>query len=149
MRLQFQPVQPAASFEYLAEGGVWKSGLDQSRAEILVSGAAPEFSVRYHRELSQWVLVETDAGFPSTQIGIRTASRPEGPWSSFRPLYRIPEMQGANAGRIFCYEAREHPELSRSPDLLSVTYVCSASSFGRQIGDVSLYRPRTILIPLR
>jgi hypothetical protein len=140
---------PATSLEYLAKGGVWKSGLNQSGAEILMGNAAPEFSVRYHRELSQWVLVETDPGFPPTQIGVRTASRPEGPWSSFRPLYEIPEMHAANAGGIFCYEAREHPELSRSPDLLSVTYVCGSLSFGRQIGDVRLYRPRTILLPLR
>jgi hypothetical protein len=140
---------PTASLEYLANGGVWKSGLNQSGAEILMGNAAPEFSVRYHLEISQWVLVETDPGFPPTQIGVLTASRPEGPWSSFRPLYEIPEMRAANARRIFCYEAREHPELSRSSELLSVTYVCSSLSFARQISDMRLYRPRTVLVPLR
>ncbi|MGO9455188.1 MAG: DUF4185 domain-containing protein [Candidatus Binataceae bacterium] len=140
---------PAASLEYLARGGVWKKGLNQFDAEIIIEDTAPEFSVRYHAEISRWVMVETDPGFPATQIGVRTASHPEGPWSSFRPLYEIPEVRAANAGGVFCYEAREHPELSSSSDLLDITYLCSSLSSGRQVQDLSLYRPQAISLPLR
>ncbi|MGO9606533.1 MAG: DUF4185 domain-containing protein [Candidatus Binataceae bacterium] len=143
---------PAASVEYLARGMVWKKGLNRLDAEIIIDNAAPEFSVRYHAEIAQWVMVETDPVFPATEIGIRSASHPEGPWSSFRPLYEIPEMRvvaTANPEGVFCYEAREHPELASSPDSLSITYACSSLSWQRQVGDLTLYRPQAISLPLR
>jgi len=140
---------PESSVEYFAKEGYWRKGLRQTDAEVVIEDAAPEFSVRYHPDIARWVMVETNPSFPPKQIGTRTAPQPEGPWSAFKPLYEIPEMQAPNADDVFCHEAREHPELSTSPNRLTVTYVCSSLSFGRQVDDLNLYRPRAISLPLR
>jgi hypothetical protein len=71
---------------------IWKKGLDQKGARVLVDAEAPDFSVRFHSALWQWVMVQADSAFPAREIGIRRADRLAGPWSSFRALYDIPEM---------------------------------------------------------
>ncbi|MGH7780560.1 MAG: DUF4185 domain-containing protein [Candidatus Binataceae bacterium] len=142
---------PAAGIEYLDSASGWKRGLNERDAQIIVGGVAAEFSVRYHPEIARWVMVQTDPGFPASQIGVRTADRLQGPWSTFRPLYEIPEMRGATARaeRVFCYGAKQHAGLSSSLNSLSITYVCSSLSFERQIRDLALYRPRAIELHLR
>src|SRR5580658_682041 len=138
---------PASGVEYLSAAGSWKSGLDERDAQVVIAGAAPEFSVRYHPEIAQWLMVQTGPGFPAGRIGIRSAERLEGPWSAFHPLYEIPEMLAASAARaedVFCYAAKEHIEMASSPDSLCVTYLCNSLSFARQTHDLNLYRPRVI-----
>jgi hypothetical protein len=140
---------PAANLEYLASQGVWKKGLDQLDAAVLVAAGAPDFSVRFHRALSKWVMVQADSDFPAREIGIRTADRLAGPWSGFRALYDIPEMHAASRpADIFCYAAKEHIEFSSAPDSLTVTYACNLLSISRLANDTTLYRPIVIHLPL-
>jgi hypothetical protein len=102
---------PATSVEYLTAHGTWKKGLDQKDARVLVDAGAPDFSVRFHPALWKWVMVQTDSAFPAREIGIRTADRLAGPWSSFRALYDIPEMPAASRpADVFSYAAKEHLE---------------------------------------
>lgn len=134
--------------EYLDNSGNWKRGFDVADAKVLIDDAAPEFSVHYHPALKRWVMVQTDSKFPPTQVGIRTAETVEGPWTPFKPLSGIPEMEAPNRDAdTFCYAAKEHIEFALGSTLY-VTYVCNSLSLAKQVRDLSLYRPRILRLDL-
>jgi uncharacterized protein DUF4185 len=138
--------RPAESLEYLAAGGEWKAAPIRGDAEEIVARGQADFSVRYHSEIGKWVLVQQQSGFPSGQIGIRTSTELEGPWSPFRSLMDEPEMRHHRSHRthrkgIFCYAAKEHPSFESVPGTLVVTYACNSLSFLKLIADMSIGRP--------
>jgi hypothetical protein len=77
----------------------------------------------------------------SAKIIMRTAERPEGPWSDPEIIYRAPEPSWDKT--YFCYAAKGHPELS-APDELLVSYVCNSTDFAKMAGDARIYKPRFI-----
>jgi hypothetical protein len=153
----------SGALEFLAEDGSWQPGLDPARARVLMDDTASEMSVRHHPELGRWLAVYSypvdppDAA-PSDAVWIRTAERPEGPWSERRLLFRVPELHPSWLGGFDeaagCYAAKEHPQLAREGRLV-LTYVCNLFArpgeapgpvLRRLLVDMDLYRPVPVAI---
>lgn len=79
------------------------------------------------------------------RIMARAAHNPWGPWSPPVPLFTVPGL--AADRRLMTYAHKAHPHLSAKGELL-VTYVINSSDFGQVLGDVKLYRPRFVSIPI-
>lgn len=141
--------RPAESLEYLTADGKWRPAPIRADAKKLVVRGQADFSVRYHAESGKWVLVQQAPGLRSSQIGIRTSSGLEGPWSPFRSLVGIPEMRTRRPRhkRIICYSAKEHPSFESVPGTLVVTYTCNALTFRSLVADMSIYRPVVVRLP--
>jgi hypothetical protein len=157
-----------ARLQYLAEDGHWKAGHHAADARIVMNDDASEMSVHFHSEIGRWIAVYSFPdvsdgaadGPPSDRVQLRTALRPEGPWSAPVTIYRVPELStDPAAGRdpnTFCYAAKEHPQLARDGELI-LTYVCNLFTrrgedpfgvLGRLLGRMDLYRPRVVALPL-
>jgi hypothetical protein len=83
-----------------------------------------ELSVHRDQTTGRFVSIQMQGLFVSdakTRVALRTASRPEGPWSALTPFYRPSESQLGDVGNLAAYAAKAHPE-QRGADLL-VTYV--------------------------
>ncbi|HKP58275.1 MAG TPA: DUF4185 domain-containing protein [Polyangiales bacterium] len=94
------------------------------RAEPLIAGGQIEFSVHYEARLRCFVQIQMSGLFvsdPNTAIVMRTAPRPEGPWSAPQRLWKPPAPPGTDASKLLAYAAKAHPE-QRGGDLV-VTYV--------------------------
>jgi hypothetical protein len=79
----------------------------------------------------------------SPEIQIRTAPRPEGPWSDPVTLFTCPEARWKKG--YFCYAAKAHPELDPTGRTLVISYACNSFSFADAVGDLRIYRPRFIV----
>ena len=106
----------------------------------LFSGAATEMSVSPFQDGFAAV---TSAPHLSPDIQVRTAPRPEGPWSLPVTVFTCPES-GWKKG-YFCYAAKAHPELDRGGRSLVISYACNSMSFADAVGDLRIYRPRFIV----
>lgn len=115
---------------------------DFDRAEALFRGAATEMSV--HRQGDRFLAV-CSAPLLSPDIQVRTAPRPEGPWSEPRVVYRCPDAAWKKG--YFCYAAKAHPELSAADELV-ITYACNSRDFWDLFRDLRLYWPRFVRIRL-
>jgi hypothetical protein len=93
---------------------------------------------------SVWIMVHSEPPL-GPKIFVRTASRPEGPWSVAKAVYRAPEVDRDKS--YFAYAAKGHSELSRPNELL-ISYLVNAHDFGAMAKDASIYRPRFIRLPL-
>lgn len=89
-------------------GSAWVADLAQSKA--VVPGSTSGFSVMYSESLKSYVSVKVPAF--SKIIELRTAQRPEGPWSTPVTAYTAPSG---------IYAAYLHPELSKD-NTLSISY---------------------------
>ncbi len=121
----------------------WRAAPIRDDAEELVALGQTDFSVRYHRKMAKWVMVQQQSGFATGQIGTRTSERIDGPWSPYRSLMSIPEMHTSRTRhqRIFCYAAKEHTSFESVPGTLVVTYTCNSLKFRNLVADMSIYRP--------
>ena len=79
------------------------------------------------------------------RIFVRTARRPEGPWSDRRAVYHITDLDAK--AKHFPYAAKGHAHLSRAGELL-ITYVVNPHDFWKMVGNASIYRPRFVRVPL-
>lgn len=119
----------------------WVPHASLSGAPAVVFGdAQTEFSVSFDAEHERFVLVQTE-GFGGTTIGIRTAPRPEGPWSRRTTVFRPPESDRAG---VLVYAAKAHPQLEGEG--LVVTYASNATDFGVLVADETLYWPRFVRV---
>ncbi|MFB3896046.1 MAG: DUF4185 domain-containing protein [bacterium] len=109
------------------------------RSSYLFNALAPEYSVNYIPYLKQYVCVYTELGM-SEKIILRTAAKPQGPWSQPHTIYRCPEVSWNTT--YFCYAAKAHPELSLSSDELVITYVCNSNDFWQMAADSRIYFPK-------
>lgn len=153
--------------EYLAQDGRWKAGHHATDARILMDDDASEMSVRFHPEIGRWIAVysfpdvqeATADAAPSDRVQLRTAPRPEGPWSAPVTIYRVPEL-GTDPTvdrdpNTFCYAAKEHPRYAREGEIV-VTYVCNLFTrsgeepyaiLQRLLERMDLYRPQVVTLP--
>jgi len=76
---------------------------------------------------------------------VKTAEKPEGPWSSSRAVYTVPGLDRGKA--YFTYAAKGHLHLSRPGEIL-VTYIINANDFWDAAADASIYRPRFVRVPM-
>jgi hypothetical protein len=83
-----------------------------------------EFSVHYETSRRRFVQIQIQGLFLSdanTQLAMRTASHPEGPWSLPLAFYRPAESALPNAADLAAYAAKAHPEQRGADGIL--TYV--------------------------
>jgi hypothetical protein len=83
-----------------------------------------ELSVHFDPARAAFVEVQMQGLFvaeAATQLVLRTAPRPEGPWSAPTAFFRPPESQLPNAGDLAAYAGKAHPE--QRGDGLVLSYV--------------------------
>jgi hypothetical protein len=127
------------SWEFYS-GGVWEK--DFRKAARLCDHYGAEFSVSFHPYLNKYITVYSELGM-SENIIMRTAEKPEGPWSRQIVVYKTPETEWSK--NYFCYAGRSHIELSGTKDLL-VSYICNSTDFFEMASDARIYRPKFIRI---
>ncbi len=93
------------------------------RPAELIGLGAPELSVHHDVDRGRYLMVQSSGVGPTT-LSIRSAPRPEGPWSNARDLLRPPESFDPDA---FVYAGKAHPTLIGA-DLVA-TYVDSERYF--------------------
>ena len=94
---------------------------------------------------SRLVLVESQPVF-GRHVLVRTATNPEGPWSEFRKVFLVTNLEKGEHKR-FTYAGKGHAHLSVPGELL-ISYVINSHNFWDMVGDASIYRPRFIRVPL-
>lgn len=100
---------------WTSTGFVRQSALsdDGAQLEPLFPDGQVELSVHYDARRKRFVEIQMQGLFvadPATQIGQRSAPRPEGPWSALSPFFRPAEHTLPNAGDLAAYAAKAHPE---------------------------------------
>jgi hypothetical protein len=118
----------------------------------LAQGATPgalfqdgqvELSVHYEPERQRFVELKMQGLFVNdarTQLAMRTAPRPEGPWSALRPFHRPAESGLPNVADLAAYAGKAHPE-QRGADLV-LTYV--VNDLKRFPPKDSIYYPQVL-----
>ena len=122
-------------------GDGWST--NASDAANLCDHVASEYSVSWLPAARQYVLICTENGL-SDKIMLRTAPQPWGPWNLATVIYRCPEVTWG--GKVFCYAAKAHPMLARTPDELIVTYAANSYAFADLTRDARLYWPRFLRV---
>lgn len=108
---------------------------DPYEAEIVAPEVQTEFTVHVDGD-GTWWMVHVD-GFGATNVAVRTAPAPQGPWSEPQTLFRPAESDRFGT---FVYAARAHPHLTH-PDGVVLTWASNHQDFGTLVGDLSLYTP--------
>jgi len=129
-----------SDWQFWTESG-W-SGKPDKLIALMRDGAA-EMSIGRVRGISGLVMVYQGLGL-GKDILLRHADRPEGPWSAPVKAYRCPE-----AGKIFAYAARFHPELAKDPGQLIVTYCRNTGSLADHAREPDIYIPQGVEIRLK
>ena len=97
---------------------------DDSELKALWSDGQVELSVHFDATTQRFIEIQMQGlfvGDANTQIGMRTAEHPEGPWSALTPFFRPSEAALPNAADLAAYAAKAHPE-QRGADLV-LSYV--------------------------
>ena len=143
-RVPADAVQEPSQWRFYAGDGKWSDRHQDAApiAEDLVNELSVEECTIEGRPLL--VMVHSEPLF-GRHIFLRTASRPEGPWSKRVPVYSVPEVDRNRS--FFTYAAKGHMPLSRR-DELRISYVVNAHDFGAMFQDATIYRPRFISVPL-
>jgi len=124
------------------DGGTWRPHATVSEAPApILREAAPEFSV--HRDADGRFVMAQVLGFPAGRLALRTAPRPEGPWSEAHVVFTPPESERE---RVFVYAGKAHPQLAGEG--LLMTYASNHADFGTLVGDMALYWPRFVRVVL-
>ncbi|HEX4169191.1 MAG TPA: DUF4185 domain-containing protein [Bryobacteraceae bacterium] len=140
-------------WQYLAEGSqwlAWKRSTSPANALQLLKGNITEMSVAFHAARQRWIAVYPTPGFLSNTASYSTAGKLTGPWKESRTLFRYPEMQKEDpryTPRVFCYAAKEHPELE-TDSRLAITYACNSTTEQEILRDMRLYHPELVVLGL-
>jgi hypothetical protein len=129
-----------ASSPLFYSGGAWVAPSGSAPPAIFPSKSAldnppTEFSVQKRAD-GTWLAVHS-IGFGATQIAVRTAPAPEGPWTLPCAAFTPPESGRAN---VIVYAAKAHPELGP----LVITYATNSTDLATLANDMSLYFPRFV-----
>lgn len=124
----------------------WCGGLKRWCAEgpprAVVTNGAPEYSI--HKQNGRYLMVFT-LGFGATQLAVRQAPQPQGPWSPPSVVFDPPESHEPDA---FVYAGKAHPQLDGAE--LVATYVPSSFAARPVEDEKRLYFPhfaRLVLPP--
>lgn len=119
-----------------------------SDSDTIFKGGVSEMSLIEGADGS-WRLTQTRAGMFSPDVIMRAAPSLNGPWTDPETVYRFPEMQPGNPHYrkdAFCYAAKEHPALA-PPGAALLTYACNTGDTDALERDMTLYRPRVVVLP--
>ena len=121
-------------------GTEWVSSTEE--AGIIVRNLQTEFSVTRGFDGRFW-MVSVD-GIGGTNVVVRTAPEPQGPWSSPRIIYRPPE---SSIDDILVYSAKAYPHNLKEDFVF--TYCTNHFDFWKLAGDMNLYFPRFVRLVQR
>lgn len=132
-------------WEFYAGQDRWSP--DPADVDTVCDRVVSEFSVEAYTLQGQvrFVMVHSEPVF-GTRIFVRTAPRPEGPWSKPLPVFKVPDVQRDPS--FFTYAAKGHAHLSPPGELL-ISYVVNAHDFKAMVNDAFIYRPRFVRVPLQ
>ena len=139
----------AAQWQYLAGESKWrdwKRSTSPADASKVLAGNITEMSVVFHAERQEWMAVYPTPGALSNTACYSTARNLGGPWAGPRPLFHYPEMRKDDprySAHVFCYAAKEHPELERENEI-AFTYACNSTEEPEVLRDMRLYRPELV-----
>lgn len=130
------------SWEFFTQDNTWSPRVQDAFA--LADNMVNEFSVDRIKVGSKniFVMIQSDGAFRN-QILLRTAVRPEGPWSEPAVIYTATEA--LNCKDCFAYAAKSHLCLSTPGELL-VSYVVNSSDFNILVNNTDIYRPKFIRV---
>lgn len=135
-----------SDWQYLNTSGAWETWQDTAttlpadNAPVINPGAT-EMTVRWHSSTNQWIAVYP-VGLADQAYYSLSASLTSG-WGASEALYTYPEMQSSNPNytpNVFCYAAKEHPELETAGQLF-FTYVCNSTVENDVTQNMNLYHP--------
>ena len=115
-------------------GGGWTS--DASTATPVLSDVETEFTVHFDKRLNSWCQVQLQGS-----LSIRTAPRPEGPWSERKSIF-TPDT-AASPG-VMVYAGKAHPQLDGAD--LVLTYASIGPNADETLRDDSVYYPRFVRV---
>jgi hypothetical protein len=139
---------------YFGDAGFLRQSESSAHAHpaLLVQQGQVELSVHRDavRERYVWFQMQgVFAGEASTQIGVRYAQRPEGPWSELELFHRPEEASRKDAKNLVAYAAKAHPEQRAQGADVVLTYVVNDLT---RAPDDGLYYPKPVrvrFVPLR
>lgn len=126
------------SWRFLS-GGKWIA--NATRCDRLIDTIPTECSVSYIPGIKQFALVYTDGGIFG-KIMVRLADKPQGPWGEPIMVYDCPDKDWHE--QAYSYASKGHPELSKNPNELIVTYATNSTKFEDLFNDARLYWPRFV-----
>jgi len=132
------------TWRFSAGKGSWST--EARAARPIADGLVSEFSVDRMKIGGRptWILVQSEP-FLGKRIFIRTALKPEGPWSARKTVATVPDVERNKS--YFTYAAKGHADISRPGELL-ITYLVNSQEFGDVVRDTSIYHPRFLRFPL-
>jgi len=148
---------PGANLQYFTTNRVWAGspGSNLSDALAIMTDGAPDFSIRYHPDLGQYVDIQVDAGFPASYIWERTSSSPTDGWpggTAATTLVTLADQPGYVPWPVFYYAAKEHIEFYSPVTGQALLTYCDnstdtgATSSTNVLNNNSLYVPNTIWV---
>jgi hypothetical protein len=122
--------------EWWAGDGRWEAHPDPGG--VALPQAQTEFTV--HRDPQTGLLFQTQAmGLSPSDLTIRSAPQPEGPWTEPQAFFRIPESERPG---VIGYAGKAHPHLEGAD--LAFTYASNGDTAEITLGDESIYYPRFV-----
>lgn len=101
-----------------------------------------EFTVHRDQGTGKLIWAQTNGLFEADLV-LRTADRPEGPWSAFEPVFHPPE---GDVDGGFVYAAKAHPEQTGADGDLVLTYNNNALRVETLMERPELYFPRFVRV---
>ncbi|HSO20738.1 MAG TPA: DUF4185 domain-containing protein, partial [Desulfosarcina sp.] len=114
------------------------AGQTDALPAVLFTNGQSEFGVYRDSHLDRYVQIQT-MGFGAADLGFRTASRPEGPWTALSLFYRPPEKKIPG---VLIYAAKPHDFLTSEGCI--VTYATNHMNPQMLVDDPALYFPRVL-----
>lgn len=110
---------------------------------VVFTDAQSEFGVYHDASIKRYVQIQT-IGFGAADLGFRTASRPEGPWSALTRFYQPHEKKIPG---VMIYAAKPHGFMTGSGP--AITYATNHTDPERLIESPTLYYPRVLQIAFK
>jgi len=139
-------VRPESAQDWTAwrfwDGERWSTEL--SDLTPICGGVSSELSVTPLPD-GRYLLVFLEAGM-GEWVSVRLGTSPIGPFGQVHRIWRCPEV--AEHEQVFAYNAKAHPHLSPSAELLISYNLNSLDFWGEFLEDATIYRPRFVRLPL-
>ena len=134
-----------SGFEFW-NGSGWSHNAGDS--VVIVRDGAPEMTIKHMK--GEPYLVMTYMPPMSSDILLRFAKKPEGPWSKPLKVYKCAEGDITVLDRkVWVYSAKNHPELDSQDGALTISY-CSLPGEMKHIdARPDIYFPRLVSIKLK
>jgi len=120
------------------DGSVWNTSIENCAP--ITSGISQEFSITPLAN-NKYLLVSQTGNSVSVKIGESAI----GPFGIFNKIYDCPEV--LIDPNIFVYNAKAHPSLSTSNELL-ISYNVNTFDFFQHFSNADIYRPRFIYLKI-